>query len=49
VIQEHVGAVQQGISGVPTLLMRDREGFLTGAYPLEQYERWVQRALQGVI
>ncbi len=49
VLEEYVGAVQMGISGVPTVAMEDREGFLTGALPLEQYERWVRRALDGVI
>jgi predicted DsbA family dithiol-disulfide isomerase len=49
VLEEHVGAVQMGISGVPTVAMEDREGFLTGALPLDQYERWIQRALSGSI
>lgn len=46
VLAEHSEAVEQGITGVPTVCMEGRDGFVMGSQPLELYQRWVSRALQ---
>lgn len=47
VLAEHEEALELGITGVPSVRMDGREGFLMGAQPIELYERWVRRALGG--
>ena len=43
---EHAEAVRLGMNGVPTVRVEGDDAFVTGAYPMEMYRRWIAR-LQG--
>jgi predicted DsbA family dithiol-disulfide isomerase len=43
VADEHNAALDRGISGVPTVSVEGREGFVPGAQPVETYRRWLAR------
>jgi len=45
VVDEHNRAVEDGITGVPTVSLQGRDGFVVGAQPLDLYRRWLRRAL----
>lgn len=45
-IDEHQEALRLGVNGVPAARMEGNEAFVTGAYPIEMYRRWVLRALE---
>lgn len=49
VLAEHRQAIEQDISGVPTVIATHQGVPLTGAQPLVGYERWVGRMLRGEI
>ena len=44
-IEDHNEAVRSGVNGVPAVRVSDDDTFITGAYPLEMYRRWVTRLL----
>ncbi|HZR84233.1 MAG TPA: DsbA family protein [Candidatus Binatia bacterium] len=46
-IDEHNEAVRLGVNGVPAVRVEGDEAFVTGAYPLDMYRRWVRRLLDG--
>ncbi len=45
-IDQHNEAVALGIDGVPCVRMEGRDGWITGAQPLEIYRRWIERRLR---
>lgn len=44
-LAEHAEAVRLGMNGVPSVHVEGDDAFVTGAYPLEMYRRWVGRRL----
>ncbi|HVN87792.1 MAG TPA: DsbA family protein [Candidatus Binatia bacterium] len=48
VLDEHNEAIDLGIDGVPCVRMAGRDGWVTGAQPLELYRRWIQRRLDDL-
>lgn len=42
---EHNEALEHGVTGVPAVRMVGNDAVLVGAYPLELYRRWINRAL----
>lgn len=44
-LDEHADALQRGLNGVPSVGVEGDDAFVTGAYPLEMYRRWVTRLL----
>ena len=42
-LDEHNEAVQLGVNGVPAVRAEGDQAFVSGAYPLEMYRRWVSR------
>lgn len=44
-IAEHNQAVRSGVNGVPAVGVAGDDTFVTGAYPMEMYRRWVDRLL----
>lgn len=49
VVREHNEAIEVGVSGVPSVMLRDQRIPVAGAQPVEFYRRWVRRALDGDI
>ncbi len=49
VLEEHNDAIEQGINGVPTVLIDGQDVPITGAHPLEVYRRWLTRMLDGAV
>jgi len=47
VVEEHNDALERGISGVPTVLIRGQDVPITGAHPMDLYRRWLDRVLAG--
>lgn len=45
VLAEHAEAVRLGMNGVPSVHVEGDDAFVTGAYPVEMYRRWVTRRL----
>lgn len=45
VLAEHAEAVRMGMNGVPSVHVEGDDAFVTGAYPVEMYRRWVTRRL----
>ena len=45
-IDQHNEAVELGVDGVPCVCMEGRDGWVTGAQPIELYRRWIERALR---
>jgi predicted DsbA family dithiol-disulfide isomerase len=45
VLAEHDDAVEQGVTGVPTVQLRGTDALVVGAQPLAVYRRWVDRML----
>ncbi|MBI3782347.1 MAG: DsbA family protein [Deltaproteobacteria bacterium] len=43
VLAEHEEAIERGITGVPSVYMEGRDGFVMGAQPIELYERWIRK------
>jgi predicted DsbA family dithiol-disulfide isomerase len=43
VLAEHSEAIERGITGVPTVCMEGRDGFVMGAQPVELYQRWIRK------
>jgi predicted DsbA family dithiol-disulfide isomerase len=43
--QEHLDAVDRGITGVPTVRVDGDEAFVMGAQPVEVYRKWITRRL----
>lgn len=41
--EEHLEAVERGITGVPTVRIRGDDAFVMGAQPTEVYRRWFER------
>ncbi|MEW6270716.1 MAG: DsbA family protein [Thermodesulfobacteriota bacterium] len=41
---EHEEAARLGVNGVPAARVEGNDAFVTGAYPIEMYRRWIQRA-----
>lgn len=49
-LAEHQEALRLGLNGVPAVGVEGDDVFVTGAYPLEMYRRWVRRLLdQGPV
>ena len=48
VLAEHTEAVRLGMNGVPSVHVEGDDAFVTGAYPIEMYRRWVTRRLSSV-
>ncbi|HVM96426.1 MAG TPA: DsbA family protein [Candidatus Acidoferrales bacterium] len=46
VLAEHEEAIELGITGVPTVCMKGRDGFVIGAQPVELYRRWIHKVQQ---
>jgi predicted DsbA family dithiol-disulfide isomerase len=46
-LAEHAEALRLGINGVPSVHVEGDDAFVTGAYPLEMYRRWVTRRLEA--
>ena len=42
-LAEHDEAVALGMNGVPTVRAFGSDAFVTGAYPIEMYRRWIAR------
>lgn len=42
---EHDEALEHGVTGVPAVRMLGNDAVLVGAYPLELYRRWINKAL----
>jgi len=47
VAAEHNEALDRGISGVPSVTVAGRDGFVPGAQPVESYRRWLVRLAAG--
>jgi len=47
VLAEHESALQAGVNGVPAVMIDGQDVPLTGALPIEMFERWIQRNLEG--
>jgi len=47
VMDEHKTALDADITGVPTVMIEGQDVPLTGALPLETYEKWITRMLAG--
>jgi predicted DsbA family dithiol-disulfide isomerase len=45
IFREHEEALGYGATGAPAVRRADQEIAVTGAYPVELYRRWIQRAL----
>ncbi len=45
VLDEHAAALEAGVNGVPTVMIDGQDMPLTGALPIETFERWIQRNL----
>jgi predicted DsbA family dithiol-disulfide isomerase len=45
VIAEHRDALEQGVTGVPAVMMVGNDVPTLGAMPYETYRRWIARAL----
>lgn len=43
VLEEHNEAVRLGVNGVPAVRALTDDVFVTGAYPIEMYRRWIER------
>lgn len=41
VLDEHHAAVDAGVTGVPAVRADDNDAFITGAFPLDTYRRWI--------
>lgn len=44
-LAEHDEAVRLGMNGVPSVRVEGDDAFVTGAYPMEMYRRWIGRRL----
>ncbi|MBY0273756.1 DsbA family protein [Candidatus Binatia bacterium] len=44
-LAEHAEAIRLGMNGVPSVHVDGDDAFVTGAYPLDMYRRWVERRL----
>lgn len=49
VLAEHRDALEQGVNGVPALMLVGNDVPAVGAMPYETYRRWIARALAGEI
>ena len=49
IVQEHNEAIEVGVNGVPSVMLRDQRIPVAGAQPIDFYRRWVNRALAGEI
>jgi len=49
VLAEHRDALEQGVNGVPALMLVGNDVPTLGAMPYETYRRWIARALRGEI
>lgn len=47
-LAEHDEAVRLGVNGVPAARIEGSDAFVTGAYPIEMYRRWIERARAGL-
>lgn len=45
VLEEHNGAIEAGVNGVPAVMIDGQDIPLTGALPVEMFDRWIQRNL----
>jgi predicted DsbA family dithiol-disulfide isomerase len=45
VLSEHNAAIEAGANGVPTVMIENQNVPITGAHPIEMYERWISRQL----
>ena len=48
VLEEHQAALEVGVTGVPAVQLQGNDAVIVGAHPLELYQRWVRRTLEGV-
>ncbi len=48
ILREYREAFEVGATGVPSVRRADQEVAVTGAFPVEFYKRWVERALNEV-
>lgn len=42
-LAEHADAVRLGMNGVPAVRVEGEDAFITGAYPMDMYRRWIAR------
>ena len=47
VAEEYDAAIALGVNGVPAVRADGDDAFITGAYPVEMYRRWVRRLLDA--
>lgn len=47
VLSEHEEALRCGASGVPSVRLAESDAVITGALPLETYERWIERTREA--
>ena len=47
VLSEHGSALEAGVNGVPAVMIDGQDVPLTGALPIEMFERWIERNLEG--
>lgn len=45
VLEEHNGAIEAGVNGVPAVMIDGQDIPLTGALPVEMFDPWIQRNL----
>ena len=45
VLAEHASALEAGVNGVPAVMIEGQDVPLTGALPIEMFERWIERNL----
>jgi predicted DsbA family dithiol-disulfide isomerase len=46
VLDEHNAAIEAGVNGVPAVMIAGQDIPLTGALPIETFDRWIQRNLE---
>ncbi|MCG8588813.1 MAG: DsbA family protein [Proteobacteria bacterium] len=46
VLDEHAGALELGVTGVPAVILEGTDAVILGAQPLEVYRRWIDRTLE---
>lgn len=46
VLEEHRGALEHGVTGVPAIMLEGNDVPITGAHPRSLYRRWIERTLE---
>jgi predicted DsbA family dithiol-disulfide isomerase len=45
-LAEHAEAIELGMNGVPSVRVEGSDAFVTGAYPIDMYRRWIARLVE---